>query len=330
MLSDLFSAEKRYLNYFFDHIDHQRAEMIFHELFHAKGTIFFTGIGKSGKIAEKIVQTMISTGTRAMYLEPVGALHGDIGILERGDLLICLTKSGDSQELIDLVAAVKKKVPIKTIAWISNLEGRILPFVDQYMWLPLEAEICPFNLAPTTSCAVQLIFGDIMAMAIMKAKTFSIADYALNHPAGAIGQKIALKAKDLMLEGQELPLCSVEDLLCDVLVVLSDKRCGALLVVDHAMRLLGIFTDGDLRRAIQNNKDQVFQQSMAELMTSSYLYAHPETSARDLLKIMEGNPQRRVMMLPILEEGIVRGLVHMHDVISPFRRQRKKTEVFVS
>ncbi len=329
MLGEFFSAQKRYLDYFFDHIDQVLAEKMLQGLLECKGTIFFAGIGKSARIAEKIVQTMISTGTRAMYLEAVGALHGDIGILQADDLVIFLSKSGDSHELIDLAIAIKKKAAIKTIAWTSNPEGNILQFVNQAIILPLEAEICPFNLAPTTSCAIQLIFGDIMAMALMKAKTFSLSEYALNHPAGSIGQKIALKAKDLMLEGEELPICSPSDKLYDVLVVLSNKRCGCLLVVDHDMKLLGIFTDGDLRRAIQNNRERVFDCSMADLMTPSCLYAFPETSARDILKIMQGNPHRKVMMLPIIEEGTLKGLVHMHDVVSPFRRQRtKKIEVF--
>lgn len=324
MLSDFFSAQKRYLDYFFENIDQSSAMDAFQTLLESTGTIFFTGIGKSARIAEKIVQTMISTGTRAMYLEATNALHGDLGVIRDGDLVIFLTKSGDSHELVDLVIAIKRKANVKTMAWTSNTEGHILQFVDQFVLLPLEGEICPFNLAPTTSCAVQLIFGDILAMAMMKEKTFSLSEYALNHPAGSIGQKISLKAKDLMLEGDELPLCSPNDKLCDVLVILSNKRCGCLLVVDHENRLLGIFTDGDLRRAIQNNRENIFDRSMRELMTISYLHAYSETSARDILKIMQGNPHRKVMMLPIIDEGVVKGLVHMHDVVSPFHRQRTK------
>jgi len=327
MLMDLFSAQQRYIQYFFDHIDHKKTESIFHELLHTTGTIFFTGLGKSGKIAEKIVQTMISTGTKAMFLDPVGALHGDIGVLQKGDTLIFLSKSGDSKELIDLIQAAKRKGCVKTIAFISNPEGRISQFVDDTVILPLEREICPFNLAPTTSCAVQLIFGDILAMFLMQNKTFAISEYALNHPAGSIGQKIAVKAQDVMLEEEDIPICYPTDRLCDVLVILSDKRCGCLLVVDENKQLLGIFTDGDLRRAIQKDQQKVFQKPMADLMMRSFLFAHPETSARDVLKIMEGNPEKRVMILPILEQGYLKGLVHLHDLVSPFRRQRKKTEV---
>jgi arabinose-5-phosphate isomerase len=324
MLSDFFSAQKRYLDYFFDHIDQNCAIRIFQTLCESRGTLFFTGIGKSARIAEKIVQTMISTGTRAMYLEATSALHGDLGIVQDGDIVIFLTKSGESSELLDLMIAIKRKGSVKTMIWTSNSEAHILQFVDYSIILPLEAEICPFNLAPTTSSAVQLIFGDILAMAMMKKNTFSLSEYALNHPAGSIGQKIALRAKDLMLEGDELPLCYPNDKLCDVLVILSNKRCGCLLVVDDQKSLLGIFTDGDLRRAMQDKKENIFDSFMEDLMTVPCLHAYPDTPVRDILKIMQANPHRKVMMLPVIEDSILKGLVHMHDVVSPFHRQRTK------
>lgn len=324
MVREFFSRQKRYLDHFFQEVDLEKADEIVSVMEKAQGTVFFTGVGKSGTIAEKIVQTLISTGTRAMHLESMNALHGDIGILREGDILVLLTKSGDTPELLNLLTNVKRKANIHTMVWTSNPNGHIVGCADSHMVLPLEGEICPFDLAPTTSCALQLIFGDIIAMELMKRRAFTLGEYALNHPAGSIGQKISLTVEDIMYEGDELPVCYAENQLKDVLVILSNKRCGCVLIVDQETRLLGIFTDGDLRRAIQGKQEEVFSCAMGELMTQSALTTHKKALARDALKVMQGNPEKKVMMLPVLEEGKLVGLVHMHDVVSPFRRQRSK------
>jgi arabinose-5-phosphate isomerase len=182
------------------------------------------------------------------------------------------------------------------------------------IYLPIEREICPFDLAPTTSTAIQLIFGDVIAVALMQAKKFSIDQYAMNHPAGGIGKMIAERVEDIMSKGDELPFCAKDQLLKEVLVELSQKRCGCLLVVDQDGNLEGIFTDGDLRRALEEMGEAVLSFPMEQLQTKEWLFATKEMLVLDALKLMEG--ERKVMMLPVLDGSKVVGLVHLHHILS--------------
>ncbi|KKL06359.1 hypothetical protein LCGC14_2596830, partial [marine sediment metagenome] len=189
---------KKYLNFFFDNLDIEKANEILDLFISCKNNIIFTGIGKSAIIAKKIAQTMLSTGTKAMYLSAVDALHGDIAIITKDDIFVILSRSGETKEIIDLIFYIKKR-QAKVIAIVSNKNSKIAKISDYFIDLPLEKELCPYNLAPTTSTTIQLIFGDILTVALMeKNKKFSINEYALNHPAGAIGMQINLKVEDLM------------------------------------------------------------------------------------------------------------------------------------
>jgi arabinose-5-phosphate isomerase len=276
--------------------------------------IIFSGIGKSGIIADKLAKTMISTGTRAMYLPPSNAIHGDIGMLQENDLVVLLSKSGKSQEILDFAEIVRRR-RIRSMAWVSVKDSPIAPLVDELVHLPLARELCPFDLVPTTSAAVQMIFGDIIAVALMKAKNFSLDQYALNHPGGAIGKLISERVKEIMAADEELPICKPNDLLKDVLVDLSKKRLGCLLIVDDNMRLEGIFTDGDLRRALEEIQEKVLDLPMSRLMTKTFSHVSPNTLASVALEKMEG--EKKIMMLPVLENDILVGLLHMHHILSP-------------
>ncbi len=314
MLQKLFGDQRRYLNRFFDELDLFQAEKIFNSLLNCKGAIILSGVGKSGHIAEKISTTLLSTGTRSLFLSPANALHGDVGIVAPNDVFLVLSKSGQSQELLDLLPHVQKKGAF-TIAVVSQMDSRLAKLSDQSIVLPIERELCPFDLAPTTSTAAQLIFGDCLAVALMQAKKFTLGDFAANHPAGHLGRKITLKACDLMLTGDAIPLCRPQDRLIDVLHVLSMKRCGCLLIADDKRRLMGIFTDGDLRRAIEAKGPDALQSRLSDLMNPS-----PRAIARDRLALeamqqMEGDPARLITVLPVLEEGFIVGLLRMHDIL---------------
>lgn len=314
MLKDLFEEYQRNLNFFFDHIETDKAEKIFDLFLKCEGTLIFTGVGKSGIIAEKLAMTMISTGTKALYLPPMNALHGDIGIVTEKDVLICISKSGESEELLSLVPFAQRK-GAKTVGWVSNPHSKLLNACDLGIYLPLNKELCPFDLAPTTSTAIQLIFGDVLSVALMKAKEFSLDEYALNHPAGSIGKKITLTVEDLMLQGEGLPICSPNDRLRDTIVTLTDKRCGCLLVIDEGKSLKGIFTDGDLRRTLQKDPAAMLEKKMEELMTPSCIATEKGKKALEALKLMQKDPKRWVNVVPVIESERLVGLIRMHDLV---------------
>ena len=314
MLKDLFEEYQRNLNFFFDHIDVNATKKIYDLFLACNGMLIFTGVGKSGIIAEKLAMTMISTGTKALYLPPMNALHGDIGIMTDKDVLICISKSGETDELLSLIPFAQKK-GAKTVAWVSNPHSKLLQVCDAGISLPLNKELCPFDLAPTTSTAIQLIFGDVLSVALMKGKKFSLDDYAFNHPAGNIGKKISLTVDELMVKGEHLPLCSPNDRLREVLVTLTNKQCGCVLIVDPRERIQGIFTDGDLRRALQNDAAATLEKQIKDLMTSSFIRTQSGMLAWDALRLMQKDPSRRVMMMPVLENGNLVGLIRMHDIV---------------
>lgn len=315
MLKELFDNEREYLNHFFDHIDLKATEDLLQILAKCEGTMIFTGVGKSGLVAKKIAVTMTSTGSRALFLSPINALHGDIGIVSQKDIFIAVSKSGESEELFNLIPYLRNK-DIKLIAIVSNPKSRLAKASDFFVSLPLEKELCPFDLVPTTSTVIQMIYGDVLAIALMKLKNFGLDDYALNHPAGRIGKRIALKVSDLMIKGDHIPLCKPQDKLMDLLVELSRKRCGCVLIVDERMQLQGIFTDGDLRRSLQKHGSQALALSMEELMTPKPRSISPQSLAWEAMQLMEKDQENAITVLPVLDENrAVVGLIKLHDIV---------------
>ena len=314
MLKNLLTEQRQHIEHYFDHLDLKSVEAALNMCLQTKGLIVFTGVGKSGIIAEKIAMTLISTGTKALYLPPTNFLHGDLGILSEDDLFILLSKSGETEELLNLIPFAKKR-KTRLMAVVSNHNSRLAKAADLFVDLPVEKELCPFDLAPTTSTSVQLLFGDLLAAALMRLKEFNMSDFALNHPSGSLGKKMLLKVEDVMLQDNHIPICYPEDRLMDVLVELSNKKCGALLIVNREKSLLGIFTDGDLRRALQNQGSAVLEKKMEELMTSAAISISKDTLAWDALRSMQKDPKKWVMVVPVLKESQVVGILRMHDII---------------
>lgn len=315
MIRQILAKQSENTNYFFDSLDLIESEKIVQLLLNCKGMIYLTGVGKSGLVAKKIAFTMVSTGTKAIYISPTDAVHGDLGMVSNQDVFIILSKSGESDELVALVPAIRNKGAL-VIAIVCNPNSRLSACCHHSFTLPMKSELCPFDLAPTTSATAQLLFGDLLTIALMQHKNFSLEQYAANHPSGRIGKRITLKVKDLMLTGLRIPLCHPSDKLKEILFELSNKRCGCILVVDEKKHLKGIFTDGDLRRSLQKHGGSIVEAPMNELMSKSAKWIGPNVLAYDALKFMEGENQR-VMMLPVLDaaEGQVMGLLHLHDII---------------
>lgn len=314
MLKDLFKEAQKNLQYFFEHVNIDDFEKVVQTCKECEGLIIITGVGKSGIIAEKIAMTLISTGTKALFLPTMNFLHGDIGIVSEKDVIIMMSKTGESEELINLIPFIKRR-KAKIIGLVSSPQSRLAHQCDIPLVLPVQKELCSFNLVPTTSTSVQLIIGDILAVSLMQHRQFEMGDYALNHPAGAIGKKLVLTVADLMLGNENIPLCSCEDKLMDVLVELSNKKCGALLVAGPSKELLGIFTDGDLRRALQSKGSVVLEEKMKAVMNPAPSSLSPDTMAWDALKHMQKDPHKWVMVVPVLEEGKIVGILRMHDIV---------------
>lgn len=314
MLKTLFEKQKKSLDHFFSTLAIADVENVFEKLRSCSGVVILSGVGKSGHIAQKISTTLISTGTRASFLCPAHALHGDLGFVSPQDIFLLFSKSGESRELIDLLPYVQKKGAF-TIAAVSQANSRLAKAADLAIVLPVNQELCPYDLAPTTSTAVQLLFGDCLAIALMQAKQFTVNDFASNHPAGFLGRKITLKVVDIMLKNEQLPICRPNDRLMDKLHELSVKKCGCLLVCDEEGILKGMFTDGDLRRAIESKGSDALQMPLSQLMIRMPLTISSSLLAIDAMHQMEADPSRLVTVLPVVENERVIGLLRMHDVV---------------
>lgn len=315
MLGELIKKERDGINYFLDNFDQAQMEPLVEILLNSSGISFFSGVGKSGLIAKKVAQTMTSTGTRSIYISPLDALHGDIGIVTAHDCFFLLSKSGESDELISLLPILRSK-QVKSVAVVSNPNSRLAKNSDLLIHLPCLNELCPYDMAPTISTTIQMIFGDLLAMLLMQKREFTKDQFVENHPAGRIGKRMNLKVKDLMVQGSMLPVCRKEDKIGDILVELSNKRSGCLLVINHDLELEGIFTDGDLRRSLQLHGSLVVDKTIQELMTKTPKSIENDRLAVDALKLMEKDQKKAITVLPVLDkENKVVGLIRLHDIL---------------
>lgn len=314
-LQRLLDKYKQELNYFFNHLMVEEIEKVFTLLKQCQGILFISGVGKSALVAQKIAVTLTATGTRAFFISPLEAMHGDIGLVTSNDLFLAISKSGETDEILNLLPYVRNK-GAKVIAFVSNPKSRLAKGADLYINFPIESELCPFNMAPTVSTTAQTILGDVLAIACMEARKFTLNEYAMNHPAGTIGKRITVRVRDLMLKDRQLPLCEYQDRVVDTLLELSDKRAGCVLVVDQNKILQGIFTDGDLRRALQNHGSATLDRPVGEVMTQGGRSVGPDILAWDAMKEMEGNQKSPITVLPVVDqEKRVLGLLKMHDIL---------------
>jgi arabinose-5-phosphate isomerase len=286
-------------------------------LANCKGKIILLGVGKSGIIAQKIAATMTSSGTAAIHLHPSDALHGGLGIVNSDDVVLMLSNSGETDELLELLPYLKRReVPL--IAVVGNLRSTIAKRADAVIDASVDQEACPLNLAPTTSTTVALAIGDALAMALMRAKGLTENDFASNHPAGQLGKRLTLRVSDLMHTGSENPTITMDASWMDIVATISQYGLGAVNVIDSEGRLAGIVTDGDLRRSIQRMgpRDLTFANIRCdELMTRNPVVTNPETLAFDALRLMEDRPSQ-INVLPVVDGGgLCVGLVRLHDIV---------------
>ncbi|KAL7215505.1 hypothetical protein ACSBR1_027632 [Camellia fascicularis] len=314
-LLSLFKSQQKYLNFFFQNLDLSQTLAFTQTLLNAKGTIFFSGVGKSGFVARKISQTLVSLGIRSGFLSPVDALHGDIGILSDSDILVMFSKSGNTEELLRLVPCAKAKGAY-LISVTSSESNSLMGLCDLNVHLPLERELCPFDLAPVTSTAIQMVFGDTVAIGLMGARNLTKDEYAANHPAGRIGKSLIFKVKDVMKKQEELPVCREGDMIMDQLIELTSKGCGCLLVIDDQYHLIGTFTDGDLRRTLKASGEGIFKLTVGEMCNRNPRTVGPDAMAVEAMEKME-SPPSPVQFLPVINhQNILIGIVTLHGLVS--------------
>lgn len=279
------------------------------------GKVVLVGVGKSGIIAQKIAATMTSTGTAALYLHPSDALHGGLGIMASEDVVIALSNSGETDEVIALLPSLKQRhVPI--IAVVGDLNSTIARRADVVLDASVDQEACPLNLAPTASTTVTLAIGDALAMALMQAKGWTMEDFAQNHPAGQLGKRLTLKVADLMHGGEDNPTLGEDATWLEIITAIGRGGFGAVNVLDSANRLVGIITDGDVRRALGKIEGVDLQTLNCEtMMTRDPVVAAPEMLAYDALRLMEDRASQ-ISVLPVVdEERVCLGLIRLHDIV---------------
>jgi len=282
-----------------------------------KGKVIVLGVGKSGIIAQKIAATMTSSGTAAIHLHPSDALHGGMGIVTADDVVLMLSNSGETNELIELLPFLKRrKAPL--IAILGKPKSTIGQRADAVLDASVDQEACPLNLAPTTSTTVALAIGDALAMTLMRAKGLTETDFASNHPGGQLGKRLTLRVADLMHGGAENPTIADNASWMDVVSTISQYGLGAVNVIGEDGRLAGIITDGDLRRSLQKLGAHDFSFANLkcdDLMTHNPVVANPEMLAFDALHLMEDRPSQ-ISVLPVVDEDqICVGLIRVHDIV---------------
>ncbi|MFQ3608573.1 MAG: KpsF/GutQ family sugar-phosphate isomerase [Chloroherpetonaceae bacterium] len=280
----------------------------------AKGKVVVLGVGKSGIIAQKIAATMTSTGTEAVAIHPTDAMHGDLGYVSSNDVAIAISNSGETDELLELLPHLHhRQVPI--IAVVGNLKSTLARKADAVLNATIQKEAGYLNLAPTTSTSVALALGDALAMAVMRTKGINAEDFAFNHPAGRLGKRLTLRVADLMHSGSDNPTVLPTASWIEVVSVLSEKSLGAVNVVNDEGNLLGIITDGDVRRIVQRVKPTDLEHLTAEtMMTKNPITISAERLAVDALDMME-NRASQISVLPVVDGKKSIGLIRIHDIV---------------
>jgi len=277
----------------------------------SKGRVIITGMGKSGLVARKIVATMNSTGTAAIFLHPSDAVHGDLGMVRKEDVVICISKSGDTEEIRELLPMFRR-IGVKIISMVGNLHSHLAKHSDIALDISVKEEACPHDLAPTASTTVTLALGDALAIALLDKRNFSKEEFAMFHPGGNLGKRLFLRVEEIMASGSHVPVVRQNVPLADAIVEMTSKRLGATCVTDDSGKLCGIITDGDLRRLLQRTKD------VSNVTTVQAMTKNPKTIRTGLLAVaaLEEMEQYNITQLPVVDdENYPVGILHLHDLV---------------
>ena len=280
-------------------------------MLNCKGRVVVTGMGKSGHIGKKIAATLASTGTPAMYVHPAEASHGDIGMITVDDVILAISNSGTTEEITSLLPALKRK-GIPLISLPGSKQSALALAADVNLAARGNEEACPLGLAPTSSTTVALVLGDALAMALLEARGFTRDDFATSHPGGNLGRRLLVKVKDVMHIGSEIPRVVADTAVTEALLEMSEKGFGLTTVVDKNDNLIGVFTDGDLRRTIDSGND-IQKMLIEDVMSSNYKFVNFNSLAAEAAKLMQES--NVYVLIAVDEDQKVQGIIKMHDLL---------------
>jgi len=280
-------------------------------IFNSKGKVVVTGIGKSGLIGKKIAATLASTGTYATFMNSAEGLHGDLGMIHPEDIVIAISNSGNSDEVVNILPSIKK-IGAKLIAMTGNKNSGLGKAADVILNIGVEREACPMDLAPTCSTTATLVMGDALATLLIEIRNFKPENFAIYHPGGSLGRKLLTRVKDVMAKYDELPLMDKESSANEIILEMSNKRLGAVCIVE-GKKLIGLITEGDIRRALAK-KEIFFDLKASDIMTKKFTSISPDKMAVDALAVMEER-ESQISVLPVIDNNELVGLVRIHDLL---------------
>ncbi len=280
-------------------------------VYSTKGKCIITGVGKSGLVGAKIAATLASTGTSSFFIHPTEALHGDLGMIGSDDLVIAISYSGESEELIKILPHIKRfEIPL--IAMAGDKESTLAKYAEVFLSIKVEKEACPLGAAPTSSTTLTMAMGDALAVALMKRRNFKAEDFASFHPGGSLGKRLFVKIEDLMRQ-KELPVISADTNLKEAIVVMSEGRLGNVLIEDEDGRLVAVLSDGDVRRALMDKGFSLESKAMKYANKDPKVCSNKRMLASEALELIENH---KIQMLPIVDEKRrVKGVLHLHDLV---------------
>ncbi len=282
-----------------------------HLMLNCKGRVVVTGMGKSGHIAGKIAATLASTGTPAFFVHPGEASHGDLGMITPQDVVLALSNSGETGEVLTILPIIKR-IDVPFIAMTGNPDSTLAKFATVHIDVAVAQEACPLGLAPTSSTTAALVMGDALAVSLLEAKGFTRDDFALSHPGGSLGKRLLLMVSDVMHSGKDVPSITEHAWVCDALLEMTEKKLGMTAVVDSENQVIGVFTDGDLRRMLEKNLD-IHTTKIAQVMTASCAAIKSDILAAEAMKVMQ---QKKINALLIVDEqNKLSGALNMHDLV---------------
>ncbi len=287
-------------------------------IYNSKGRVVLSGMGKSGLIARKIVATLNSTGTAAIYLHPTDALHGDLGMVRHDDVVILISKSGNTEEISNLIPMLKR-LKVTLIAMSGNKDSRLGAECDIFLNISVKEEACPHDLAPTASTTATLVMGDALSVALLQKRGFTVEDFAYLHPGGSLGKRLSLEIKEIMIKGDKIPKVREDTPIKDVIFEITSKRLGTTIVVNEAGKLSGVITDGDLRRLLERTLE-IKNLAAKDIMTRNPKVMKENYLASFALQQMENF--KITSMIIINESNSPIGIIHLHDLINLGLRQR--------
>lgn len=307
---DVIAIEQKAITNLYHHLNDD-FEKVCETLLHCQGRVVIIGMGKSGHIGRKIAATLASTGTPAFFIHPAEACHGDSGMIASNDVVIAISYSGETEELINLLPLIRLlKLPL--IAITGNPQSTLSKASTYHINVAVEQEACPLGLAPTASTTATLVMGDALAISLLKARGFTSHDFARNHPSGSLGKRLLMRVGDLMHVGQQVPKVKPTCTIAEALIIVTEKRLGMTTVTEDDDTLLGIYTDGDLRRTLDRGYD-VHKSTIDQVMTADCSVVTESMLAVDALNIMR---EKKITSLPVVNDmQAVIGVLHMHDLL---------------